>query len=181
MRITDAMLHNSEETGLNPKTITLSGRELRAATRLLSLLLDGEGSSSAGSGRAHIEPNGNTVEPNCNVDRAILVERARREFVGRQRRSQFFSSAMFGEPAWDMLLALYVIEQSGPRHTIVKLVAQAAAPATTALRWLEYLDKERLVVRHSNPIDRRTTFIEISDKARLALDAYYSGTVLTDI
>jgi DNA-binding MarR family transcriptional regulator len=88
---------------------------------------------------------------------------------------------MFGEPAWDMLLALYVSEQSGPRHTIVKLVAQAAAPATTALRWLEYLDKERLVVRHSNPIDRRATFIELSDKARLALDAYYSGTVLTDI
>lgn len=121
-----------------------------------------------------------TAEASGHLDRHNLVERARRTFSGRQRRSQNFSSAMFGEPAWDMLLALYVTEQSGPRYKIVNLLAQSGASATTGLRWLDYLEKERLVTRKPNPTDRRTSFIELTEKARNGLDAYFSGTVATD-
>ena len=52
----------------------------------------------------------------ADQDRDALVERAHKVFVARARRSRHFNSAMFGEAAWDMLLALYVTEKSKARH-----------------------------------------------------------------
>lgn len=174
----DVMYQDRKDEAEAPlRTITLSGPDLRAATRLLTLLSgreDNRPQETYATGRVH-------ADPGSIRDRAVLIERARRTFVGRQRRSQIFSNAMFGEPAWDMLLALYVAEQSGARHTIVRLLSQSGAPATTALRWLDYLEKERLVTRHANPVDRRTSFVALTEKARTALDVYFSGTIVTEI
>jgi DNA-binding MarR family transcriptional regulator len=175
--MSEAMYQDPKErAGDTPKTVTLSGPDLRAAARLLTLLTGREDGWVKEFGNADQTPS----ELNAGADRGVLVERARRTFLGRQRRSQIFSGAMFGEPAWDMLLALYVTEKSGARHTIVRLMAQSGAPATTALRWLDYLDKERLVTRQPNPIDKRASFIKLTNKARDALDAYFSGTASTE-
>lgn len=38
--------------------------------------------------------------------------------LNRAGRSRFFNSTMFGEAAWDMLLALYVTEASVARHIL---------------------------------------------------------------
>ncbi len=81
---------------------------------------------------------------------------------------------MFGEPAWDMLLALYVSSVDGPRHSVGRLGTLSGAPQTTALRWLDYLVMEKLVVRTPNPTDRRSDFVELSDKGRNALEKYLS-------
>jgi DNA-binding MarR family transcriptional regulator len=86
---------------------------------------------------------------------------------------------MFGEAAWDMLLALYVTEMSGARHTVSGLVDLSGVPPTTALRWLDFLEQEQLVARRPNPLDGRVFFIEITEKAREALDAYFSETAAT--
>ena len=48
---------------------------------------------------------------------------------------------MFGEPAWDMLLALYFTEDAGPRQTVGRLIKMSNAPTTSALRWVHYLEK----------------------------------------
>ena len=77
-----------------------------------------------------------------NHDRAILVERAHQTFVNRARRSRNFNGVMFGEAAWDMLLALYVTEHS-TRHTATGLVKLSGVPSTTALRWHDFLEKKR--------------------------------------
>ena len=118
-----------------------------------------------------------TFQSTGNHDRAILVERARQTFVNRTRRSRNFNSVMFGEAAWDMLLALYVTEHS-TRHTVTGLVNLSGVPPTTALRWLDFLEKkEELVTRFPSLSDGRVHLVELTDKARDALDAYFSGTV----
>jgi DNA-binding MarR family transcriptional regulator len=107
----------------------------------------------------------------CSV-RTQLQARAQAIFNERNRRTQFFSKSIFGEPAWEMLLSLYVLD--GRRVTIGRLVGLIDAPQTTALRWLEYLERKPYVVRRSDPDDRRVVCIEIADEGRELLDAYFS-------
>lgn len=155
------------------KTVTLTTRELRAATRLLNILTGSEESrakeltkilkQSVGTDRFH--------------EREVLVERARQTFANRSLRSQFFSGVMFGEAAWDMLLALYVTEQSGARHTVSGLINLSGVAPTTALRWLDFLRQEHLVTRLSSPTDRRVFYIELTEEGLRALDAYFAETL----
>jgi len=45
---------------------------------------------------------------------------------------------------------------------------------TTSLRWLDTLDKERLVRREINPRDKRIVDVELTEEARDKLDQYFS-------
>ena len=79
---------------------------------------------------------------------------------------------MFAEPAWDMLLYLYVCDFSEGRQTIGQLADLVETPLTTVLRWVAYLEKEHLVVRRHHPTDRRIVFVELADKGRIAMEAF---------
>jgi len=156
-------------------TITLSERDRRAAARVLNALV-GEADDR---GRELTNLAGANVRAFGDQDREALVERARKAFVNRARRSRHFNGVMFGEAAWDMLLALYVAEKSKARHTVTGLCDLSGLPPTTALRWLDFLEnKEELVTRSPNPTDKRVYRLALTDKARDALDAYFSGTDL---
>jgi DNA-binding MarR family transcriptional regulator len=73
-----------------------------------------------------------------------------------------------------MLLALYVNEVSGRRYTVGGLIEDVGAPFTTSIRWINYLEKEKLIERHAHPTDRRAVFIRITATAKDRLDAYFS-------
>lgn len=103
----------------------------------------------------------------AHLARAILAE--------RQRRASCFDEGLFGEPAWDILLALYAAEQEAGRQTIGQLIRWVQVPATTALRWIAFLEKKSLVTRTPHPTDLRMVFVELSDKARAQLTNYLAG------
>jgi DNA-binding MarR family transcriptional regulator len=107
----------------------------------------------------------------------VLLEHARWTFASRAMRSRFLSSVMFGEAAWDMLLVLYVSDKSNARHTVSGLVELAGVPPTTALRWLDYLEQQELVARSPHPTDKRVYYVEMTDKAREAMEAYFSHVI----
>ena len=159
------------------KTITLTEREIQAAAHLLQLLVGAE----ENRGREIATLAGGNVHPISNHNRLARVKLAQQIYVNRARRSQIFKSAMFGEAAWDMLLALYITDESEARHTVSGLVSLSGVSATTALRWLEFLENDRLVSRTPKPSDRRVSLIELTDKARELLDTYFSGTILEGI
>jgi len=81
---------------------------------------------------------------------------------------------MFGEPAWDLLLCLYIMD--GRRVTFGKLVNMIGEPMTTAVRWLDYLEKEHLIARRPDPSDRRMVCIELLDRGRDILDSYFASS-----
>jgi len=167
--MTEAM-NDDSQSEVVLKTITLSDSEIRAAARLLNVIVGDD----RGKELTKLAPL--SLQSTGSHDRAILIERARDTFVNRARRSQNFNGAMFGEAAWDMLLALYVTEHSA-RHTVSGLVNLSGVPPTTALRWLDFLEtKEELVTRRPSLNDGRVHHIELTEKAREALDAYFSGT-----
>lgn len=110
------------------------------------------------------------------VPRTALLNRAKEIMLLRQKRAEFFGPGMFREHAWDMLMILY-LAAVGRRLTIGQLVRMAGAPMTTALRWLDYLERQRWIVRESHPTDRRATFVSLSDRGSAMLDLYLYETL----
>lgn len=63
----------------------------------------------------------------------------------RKLRTAEFGLELFGEPAWDMLLELYVREASGKAACFEDLQQALSVPGSVALRWLKVLQSENLI------------------------------------
>lgn len=96
----------------------------------------------------------------------------------RVSRGRFFDKNMFGEPAWDMLLALYIAEMSRIENSVTQIASYTNGPATTALRWIDYLETRQLIVRTCHATDRRRQLVKLTDKARSQMDAYFRAVEL---
>jgi DNA-binding MarR family transcriptional regulator len=105
-------------------------------------------------------------------DRDRLVFRARTIFSERRRRAEFFPRSLFNEHGWDTLLAIYITDFAGGRQTIGKLVSWIGAPATTSLRWIDYLENHHFVSRQRHKDNLRVVFVDLTDKGREAVDTY---------
>ena len=163
-------MSNSERPNLqdaDTKTVTLTERDLRDAVRLFRLFAD---PASAGHDVEMIFPPGQ--QASGASDRQSLAAKARLILSSRLARQQYFHRDLFGEPAWEILLALYVVEDSGARFTISKLAECINAPLSTVLRWDKTLEEQLLVSRVNHPTDRRIAFVRLLDKGRTALDDY---------
>ncbi len=95
------------------------------------------------------------------VAKSILAE--------RRRRTSEFDSSLFGEPAWEMLLELFVAEASGIAADAAGLETKAGVAMTTGSRWLDVLAAQGLVERRRLGVDLSTEFVELTDLARGAL------------
>lgn len=110
-------------------------------------------------------------------DRA-LVQLARKMVAARHLRLQLFPAGMFCEPAWDILLSLYS-QPSGGNRSISTLAECSNAPVGTAIRWVQYLEEQGLVIREVNGGDRSGEFVHLTDKAFRALQ-FYLAQILRD-
>lgn len=110
-----------------------------------------------------------------SADRQRLLAKARLVLSSRRAREDYFKRDLFGEPAWEILLALYVTEDAGARFTVSKLAECIGVPLSTAVRWVKTLEESALVRRLDHPTDRRIVFVQLLDKGRIALDAYLSA------
>jgi len=99
----------------------------------------------------------------------------RQIIANRQARARFFDPALFGDPAWDMLLDLTAAHGEGAQVSVTSLCIAAGVPATTALRWLTQMVETGIFVRVPDPADRRRAFIALSDKAIAAMAGYFAS------
>lgn len=102
----------------------------------------------------------------------------RRAFAGkvytiRRTRDRFFPDDLFSEPAWDILLLLYGVEQSQERLSISAVCASVGAPPTTVLRWIDKLEQAGMLVRQKHPTDRRINWLRLSDDCISRLDRFF--------
>ena len=165
--MTDAMpQERPHATGDEHKLVSLTTQDVEDLHRILAKL-DPHGrpsriSSARTSVRAH-----NDSEP--------LVQRAQQLFENRRKRIAVFGPQMFAEPAWEMLLILY-LSDGGPRHTQTSLTELSGASRSTGMRWIDFLDGQGLVRREEHPTDRRRNFVSLSDNGRNLLELYLSET-----
>ena len=93
----------------------------------------------------------------------------------RRRRDEIFGKKkdLFSDPAWDMLLDLYLSRLEGRRVAVSSLCIAASVPSTTALRWIKTLCDHGLFVRSADPEDGRRFFIHLSEEAVAHMDEFF--------
>lgn len=95
-------------------------------------------------------------------------------FHSRRARAKHFGNRnIFGEPAWDILLDLYIHQAEGEQISIKSASIGSCAPATTALRWLKTLEEEALVVSVEDPNDQRRRFVQLTAEGYEVLTRYF--------
>ena len=101
-----------------------------------------------------------------------LVRRIIRQ---RQLRARFFDPALFADPAWDMLLDLFIATGDGKRVPVTSACIGAAVPTSTALRWITQMEEAGLVERQDDNTDRRRAFIVLSDSTMTSMARYFEA------
>jgi predicted transcriptional regulator len=92
----------------------------------------------------------------------------------RRRRAKLFGPNLFGEPAWDILLDLFIASETGKKISVTSACIGAAVPLTTALRWLSMLEARGLILRENDEKDARRSNVRLSDLGRELMEQYLS-------
>lgn len=146
---------------------SLAGRLALFGTQMLKLA--GEISRRGPSGE-HRE----AAPDDLHADRALLGLFAAEVYRDRRRRARHLSARLFGEPAWDILLDLYVAACRGQSVSVSNACLAADAPASTALRWVQHLQAEGLVERLADPKDARRHYVRLTDAGMDRMSAYFA-------
>jgi DNA-binding MarR family transcriptional regulator len=149
------------------RLVSLDPRDLEDLRRLIAKLHP-DRRPGCPSGQSPVQAH-NDADP--------LIQQARLLLDNRRKRVAIFGPQMFAEPAWEMILTLYV-EGGGRRHTQTSLVELSGASRSTGMRWIDYLVGEGLICREEHPTDRRRNFVSLSEQGRTLLELYLSETNL---
>ena len=104
-----------------------------------------------------------------------LAEKARLITERRERRINYISNDLLGEPAWDMLLDLFIQFARGAKISTTSLCIASRAPLTTALRYISVLEEKGYVTRNPSRVDKRVTFVDLTDLGVLSVGQYLEG------
>lgn len=105
---------------------------------------------------------------------------ARHTYAMRRKRAVIFgNSDLFGEPAWDILLDLFIAEGEGKSVSVSSACIGSAAPSTTGLRWLGVLADEGLVARENDAEDHRRVMVSLTPAGQAAMERFFEALVET--
>ncbi|MEM7778848.1 MAG: MarR family transcriptional regulator [Pseudomonadota bacterium] len=117
------------------------------------------------------------------TDQAIRLANAdfaREIYSTRRRRSGIFGhEELFGEPAWDILLDLYIAYVDQKPVSVSSACIGSAAPPTTGLRWLGVLSEHGFVLREHDPQDQRRVLVRLTELGLSAMDEYFASSGLS--
>ena len=111
----------------------------------------------------------------AGIDRAVVEARVSGIIRERRERSAFFPTRMFADPAWEILLALTLAQSRQHRLDITKLCQRVDVPPTTALRWINTMVDEGLLIRLDDINDLRRKYVELSPEAWSKMGDYISA------
>ncbi|MCJ2186426.1 helix-turn-helix domain-containing protein [Novosphingobium beihaiensis] len=156
------------------KAIRLIGvaNELLAVARELEIGESAAVSSYLFTGEERGAANGSATAQ----DHPIWVELARQTYGDRRRRTKIFDSdSLFGEPAWDILLDLFIAAKERRRVSVTSACIGSAVPSTTALRWITILERDGFLAREADPGDARRVYVKLSARGYSAMLEYFAS------
>lgn len=111
--------------------------------------------------------------PPASLGSAAISPAAIKQMIWERReRERFFDPDLFADPAWDMLLDLFLGELEHRSICVSSLCIAATTPPTTALRWIGNMTDAGLFERYPDPADKRRHFLRLSEDARRAMHGY---------
>lgn len=117
-----------------------------------------------------------TQEHVSSLDIALRQYHAR-----RLREAVFEDRSLFGEPAWNVLLDLFIAERQGKRMSVKSACIGAAVPLTTAFRWLRILEERGYVHREHDGSDARRSYISLTPMGLERMTKYFTQLKLTNL
>lgn len=90
----------------------------------------------------------------------------------RKERSRHFDSQLFEETGWEVILELYIRESSNVTSTTAQLKIGLGISASSMARSLLVLEQEELVARLAHPLHPGIEYVELTPRAREALERY---------
>lgn len=104
------------------------------------------------------------------------MDLARSLYRERRVRDRYLNPLVeFAEPGWDIVLDLFIARAENRRVSVSSACIAAAVPSTTGLRWLSLLENRGTIIRESDEVDRRKTYVRLSDRGWAAVGAYLSA------
>ena len=100
--------------------------------------------------------------PSGGVSSPALVEVAKRLYTVRKVRDELLGEALFSEPAWDILLDLFISDHERRQLSVSAVCIGARAPSATALRYLTMLQDADLVERTRDERDGRRSHVRLT-------------------
>jgi len=94
----------------------------------------------------------------------------------RKARNHIFPDGVFSDPAWDMLLDLYLNSLKNRSVPVSSLCIAASAPPTTAFRRIDALERLGLVRRGKDEEDGRRVLVELTDAGAEAMSRTLEAT-----
>lgn len=99
---------------------------------------------------------------------AKLLYRQRRDRAAAFERD----AALFSEPAWDLLLDLFIAREDGRRVPVSSACIGACAPASTVARCIRKLEARGLIHVMPHPEDRRVRLVDLTPSGVTAMEGY---------
>ena len=88
-----------------------------------------------------------------------------------KRRSRFTAFAnLFADPAWFILLDLFVRQHSGLQTSVSSACHASFSPLTTALRHIAILTERNVIQRQYDSVDQRRVFLELTDESSAEIE-----------
>ena len=97
---------------------------------------------------------------------------AERFYAERRRRDALFPDGLFGEPAWDLLLAMFVAREKNQAMILCKAYKAAGVTDTTGRRLLDRMEADGLITRRRAPRSRKMRIVELTELAVERLTDY---------
>lgn len=122
----------------------------------------------------------NDSAPGCVHERGSVcptaAANARLAAWHRERRRELIGHpSLLANPAWDMLIDLFLHAGSGRQVPTSALCIGSGVPMSTALRLIAKLCESRIVARNPDPMDGRRKFITLPAQTLEGLNEYFCG------
>ena len=80
----------------------------------------------------------------------------------RERDKKSPAQGLFQDPAWDILLDLFIAHAENKKMSVTSAGLAGQASTTTALRWIWALEEAKLVERKHDEADKRRSFVSLT-------------------
>lgn len=153
-------------------SVTLFDRDLEDAARILKRILIAGKRQAILHGARAINPAASAA-----IDDDSRESLARQLFMIKEARLRWLPDCVSAEPAWDLLITLYLAKRAGARHTIGRMIELSQSSHTTALRHIHLLVQAGLICRENDKNDRRMSYLSLSEKGSELLEKVLSEAI----
>lgn len=169
--MSDRMLSFDRDRGADMADLTDYVRPLADELIAIASRLRSAGEAAATNGAI---PHPKKTKPARPGTRALDL--ARHTYLLRRKRAAIFGDPdLFGEPAWDILLDLFIAAGEGKSVSVSSACIGSASPPTTGLRWLGVLTDHGLIARENDPEDNRRVIVKLTPNGLAAMQRFFEA------